>query len=274
MDLKYRKLIARIKPLHEICRVLMYNSGIVYYKLHCRQHQERLKQIKNSHDGERCFIIGNGPSLAVEDLNRLTNEDCFGVNEIHRIFSQTNWRPKYYLIMDRYSKSTPEQIRDIQSETVFLGDYYCRFNEVLRQDYLCVHQHYCYGGKYDRVSSDISREVINSPTVSTAAMQIAAYLGYKEINLLGFDHNYAFEFADDGSVVRTDQKGAHFFEDDVPEDIIANVWGMTQAYKGFKRYADEHHIVVRNATRGGKLEVFERVNFDDVVGAARSTSVK
>ncbi len=32
-----------------------------------------------------------------------------------------------------------------------------------------------------------------------------------------------------------------------------------------KNYADSHGIKILNATRGGKLEVFERVNFDEIV---------
>ena len=136
MDLKYRKFIAKIKPVHELCRVLMYNSGIIYYKRNCNTHRRKISDMKDSHKGERCFIIGNGPSLSADDLDKLIDEDCFGVNEIHKIFPKTNWRPKYYLIMDRYSKSTPEMVRDLQAETVFLGDYYCRFNKVLRKKYI------------------------------------------------------------------------------------------------------------------------------------------
>lgn len=266
MNLKYRKIIAKIKPIHKIGKMLMYNSGIIYYrKLYRNKNYESVfRDLKNSKKGRRCFVVGNGPSLRVEDLNMLQNEDCFGTNEIHRIFNQTKWRPKYYLIMDRYSKSTPSQIEKLDCEYVFLGDYYCRFNEVRRKNYICLHQHFNYNEDYYEFSDNIEKCIINSPTVSYGAMQIAAYLGYAEIYLLGFDHNYAFEFDEKGNVISTGKQNTHFFKDDVPEDIIANVWGMTKAYEAFGRYAKEHHITVRNATRGGKLEVFERVNLDSL----------
>ena len=48
------------------------------------------------------------------------------------------------------------------------------------------------------------------------------------------------------------------------DDIIGNVWGMTKAYEAFKEYADKHSIVVKNATMGGKLEIFKRVEFDSL----------
>ena len=36
------------------------------------------------------------------------------------------------------------------------------------------------------------------------------------------------------------------------------------AYQAAREYADRHGIKIYNATRGGKLEVFERVDFDSL----------
>ena len=267
MKLKYRKIIAKVKPLHRIIRFAMYNSGIFYYKRVAKKNQyvKLFNSLRDSCIGQRCFIIGNGPSLSVDDLEKIKSEHCFGTNEIHRIFNKTEWRPKYYVIMDRYSKSTPEQIRDLDCETVFLGDYYCRFNQLLRKDAICIHQHQQLNENSYSFSPDISKCIFNSPTVSYGAIQIAVYLGYKEIYLLGFDHNYCFEFDKNGNIVNTGNSSAHFFKDDVPEDIVANVRGMTLAYQAANEYCKKKNIKIFNATRGGKLEVFERVNFDDII---------
>ena len=135
---------------------------------------------------------------------------------------------------------------------------------MLRNKHICLHQHYNWDENKYAFSKDISKGFVSSPTVSYAAMQIAAYLGYSEVYLLGFDHNYSFEFDSNGKVIDTGKTKTHFFKDDVPEDIIADVWGMTKAYEAFKHYADDKGIKVRNATRGGKLEVFERVEFDSL----------
>lgn len=266
MDLKYRKIIAKVKPLHRAIRSAMYNSGSEFYRkiYKERDYKSLFESLHDSQVGKRCFIIGNGPSLTVDDLEKLVDEDCFGTNEIHRIFQKTRWRPKYYLIMDRYSKSTSKQIKDLECKTVFLGDYYWRFNEVLREDAICLHQHQDLNGNSFRFSSDISKCIYNSPTVSFGAMQIAAYLGYKEIILLGFDHNYSFEFDKRGNVISTGTANAHFFKDDMPEDIIANICGMNKAYEAARAYCCENGISIKNATRGGKMEIFERINFDEL----------
>lgn len=264
MELKYRKLISRCKPLHKLLKWYAYNSGVFFYSKLAKtnNYPEILASMKGSKKGKRCFIIGNGPSLNTKDLDLLAKEDSFGVNEIHRCFSETIWRPTYYLIMDRYSKSTPEEIRDIECQTLFLGSYYWRYNKVLRTDAICLHQKYYMNNNNFKFSSDISKYIVNAPTVSYAAMQVAAYLGYSEIYLLGFDHSYSFEFDKNGKVIKTNEQNTHFYKDDKAEDIIGDVWGMTKAYEAFRNYAIANNIKVYNASRGGKLNVFERINFD------------
>lgn len=244
----------------------MYNSGIFYYKfLYLKyNYKELFTTLKGSSYGKRCFIIGNGPSLRIEDLGKLVEEDCIGTNDIYKVFEVTKWRPKYYLMWDRYSKSTASQVTNIECPYVFLGDYYCRFNKVERKEYICLHQHYNMSEDKYEISENIEKKIINAPTVSFGAMQLMAYMGYTEIYLLGFDHNYTFEFDKNGKVIATGKECAHFYRDEVPEDIIADVRGMTKAYESFAQYAQLHGITVRNATRGGKLEVFERVDFDSL----------
>ncbi len=267
MNLRYRKLFYRFKPLHQAIRWYMYNKGVFFYKklYKTRGYESIYASLKDSKKGKRCFIIGNGPSLKVEDLDKLIGEDCLAVNEIHRVFPKTRWRPLICTFADRYSKSTPEEIRDLDCKYVFLGDYYWRYNTVLRKDAVCFHEHMAFSTKEYGFSEDISKCMVIAPTVAYCSMQIAAFMGYSEIFLLGFDHSYSFEFDKKGNIIKTGNESTHFFKDDKAEDIIGNVWGMTKAYESFKRYADEHGIIVKNATRGGKLEIFERVDLDDIV---------
>ena len=266
MNIKIRLLIAKIKPVHTLTRVIMYNSSIFFYKK-CKttDMEKHILSLKDSKRGKRCFIIGNGPSLRIADLEKLKNEDCFASNEIFKIFDQTSWRPKYYLIKDRYAKISPETIDSLDVETVFIGDYFWRFHEVKRPDAICLHEKYSFNESKLKVSADISKCFYNGATVSFGLMQIAAYMGYSEVYLSGFDHNYAYEIDSKGALMKTGAENAHFYEDETPKEIIGNVQAMTAAYESFKEYAFTHGITVKNATRGGKLEVFERVDFDELM---------
>lgn len=52
--------------------------------------------------GTRCFIVGNGKSLKLDQLRMLHRKEeiCFGVNRIHLIYDQTKWRPTYWVLTD------------------------------------------------------------------------------------------------------------------------------------------------------------------------------
>lgn len=266
MNLKYRKLIAKIKPIHLMARYLMYNSSAFFYSKAKKEYEtdKKLDLLLQQAKRNRCFIIGNGPSLKVEDLNKLIDEDTFAANEIYKIFADTKWRPTYYLVKDRYSKSSGKDIDRLQVKNIFVGDYYLRYHEIKRKDIICIHEHYALDEKNIPFSDNLKKCFYSASTVTYGLMQIAAYLEYKEIYLLGFDHNYSFEFDEKGNVVKTDTDNAHFFKDEIPEDIIANVYGMTRAYESFRYYSEKKGIFVKNATRGGKLEVFHRVDFDSL----------
>ena len=69
-------------------------------------HQSSVKNLnayKDSHAGERCFIVGNGPSLKQTDLNQLQNEFRYCVEKDDKKHIITLFSEKDYLY-DREGK--------------------------------------------------------------------------------------------------------------------------------------------------------------------------
>ena len=62
---------------------------------------KRNEKFRNCHKGQRCFVIGNGPSLNEQELTPLANEITFVSNYFHHhpIISES-WQPKYYCLTD------------------------------------------------------------------------------------------------------------------------------------------------------------------------------
>src|SRR5512135_2231307 len=60
----------------------------------------KLAALKDSHKGERCFLIGNGPSLRSTDLSRLKNEFCFGFNRIFLAAAAPGFTPSSLLSLN------------------------------------------------------------------------------------------------------------------------------------------------------------------------------
>ena len=110
------------------------------------------------------------------------------------------------------------------------------------------------------ISDDFSKYAYNSGTVTAVSLQLAMYEGFEKIYLLGCDCSY-FE---------TGLK--HFNE---PEEMQIKEYGVEDSamemlnyhinsYRRIKDYAARKGIEIYNATRGGYLEAFERVAFDDL----------
>ncbi len=257
MNIEIRKRIRKFPIVHRLCvKIVDFNNAKFYkafnYKFH---HDDKLKELKNVNYGKRCFVIGNGPSLRCEDLELIKDEDSFAANKIYEIFDKTDWRPTYYVLQDRYVEANLE---DINASILFIGDYYWRKNTVNNPRALCIHSARCFGNDEIVFSTDISKMVVAQSTVTYAMIQIAAYMGYKEIYLLGVDHDYILTYDLKGNVVKNSIKANHFFSDQKPNEIVADIEGMNKAYLAARKYACLNNLKICNLTRGGKLEWFER----------------
>ena len=224
-----------------------------------------LLQYKNKHLSERCFIIGNGPSLTAVDLDKLKNEICFGSHCVYEIFDKTDWRPTYYCAQDlKLIKQIKDDISEKIKNTKFIGTVKSHiYPDIKEANYINLVCEEFYP-ELPNFSEDISKGVYEGFTVTYMAIQIAVYMGFKEIVLLGVDHNYSMTMMPDGTVAKQQDIDDYFSKNDRNLNI-PQLYKTTLAYQVAKKYADEHGIKIYNATRGGKLEVFERVDFDTIV---------
>ncbi len=230
-------------------------------------HKTKLKRFKNIHKGERCFIIGNGPSLTAEDLDKLKNEYTFASNFIGKMFDKTDWRPTYYCVMDpNFVKESMEEFVLYDKKEMFVAVYSENFKSASKwfnNDNInfCEMTHGVGRGKLPKFSNDISKIMYGGHTVTYSLLQLAVTMGFSKIYLIGVDNNFALNKGFDG-MIKESGTNSHFYKD--TKQVPANIEGMSNAYIAAKKYCDENGIEIYNATRGGKLEIYERVDFDEI----------
>lgn len=232
-----------------------------------------LKTLKKIHAGQRCFIIGNGPSLSGADLEHLCNEYTFAANRIYNIFPQTNWRPNYYMsVDDLVIKEIQDQLLDYELGHIFLRSDICRIQastnkltRVFTKPLMLDVNRNRYNDTSVYFSEDVSNHFSNGWTVTYAAMELAVYMGFKRIYLLGVDHNYSASRDANGKRHLDDTVQNYFDNKKYASRFDYNYLSVQYAFEIAKEYCDNHGIKVFNATRGGKLEVFERVDFDELM---------
>ena len=221
----------------------------------------RLKEFENKYNGERCFIIATGPSLTIDDLEKLKDEYTFGVNSIIKLFDETDFRPDFYGIQDKFVYGAMQDvIKSKKFKTAFCDDIIAKDYE-LPSDFIPFHyncEYHLYNGKpgeYNAKFSDNAYEIVyDGYSITYSLIEIAVYMGFKEIYLLGCDCSYP-----KGSKSHVVESGF------VDKNAASNPIRMRVGYKCAKDYADSHGIKIYNATRGGELETFERVNLDEVL---------
>ena len=226
---------------------------------------KRLASLKDTKVGDDCFVVGNGPSLAVHDLEMLGGTDSFASNHIFHVFGCTDWRPTYYITQDIYG-GIAREVDAMEADIVFVGDYYWRKVGTSNPRAVCYHGERVLSNKKVMASDSIDRYITDYETVTFTALQIAVYMGYSRIYLIGVDHSYAREIDSAGNVLRDTGATSHFYEDNAGATITANVEGMERAYRAVWDLAEERGARIYNATRGGALEVFERADLDEVLG--------
>ena len=109
-----------------------------------------------------------------------------------------------------------------------------------------------------------------SSTVACTAIQFAVYMGFKKIFLIGIDHSFSTYKNEKGEIIKDDSIKDYFVDEynkDQTELYIPSLYASTRAFIVMKEYCDSHGIEIFNATRGGKLEVFPRVDFDEVINS-------
>jgi hypothetical protein len=257
-------MIYKIPGLHALCiKIVDFLNHSAYKKQLKKPNIVDVKSFKNcaksSH--KRCFIVGNGPSLTMEDLDFIAKEDSFASNLIFRVFDKTKWRPKYYFIQDPYA-DVRDELQKMGDTNLFLGDSFVRKRKDNDFKYSCFKTNRCvFKPKF---SADLSKGIISHYTITYTMIQAAIYMGYKEIYLLGIDHNYQFTVDKRGKVIKQNVQ-SHIFEDKNPKEVVANLEGINQAYIKSRDELPKYNCVIFNCTRGGKLEWFPRKKLEEVL---------
>lgn len=222
-----------------------------------KEDYEKIKKFKNIHQGERCFIVGTGPSLRMSDLELIKKEYSFSVNSIVLSFEDTAWRPTYYAIQDKFAYlKLADIIREAKMPYVFNGISDKFMTPVMDIEYIPFPLNILDHGKgtlnqRTKFSDDAYDVVYAGHSITYSVIELAVYMGFKTIILLGVDCDYSKEVNHIKAYLAQGDPNAAFL--------------MMESYKVARDYADTHGIKIWNATRNAKMDVFERISLEEVI---------
>lgn len=239
------------------------------------ENARELHSYKNRYRGQKCFLIGNGPSLTAGDLELLKDEITFGCNRVYQMYDSTSWRPTYYCMIDALIAKYSSMELAEHVDCPLFTNINTRDLMTFRPGHLIFARNL--GEKNYRVSPRFeSYYVPSGATVMTFMLELAMYMGFSEIYLLGVDCTSSLSAAGHCSKGYVNQELIYKDIERIrkrlndpsltAEQVAAYYFDQsTYSYTIIRDYARSHGFQIYNATRGGMLEVFERKNLDEVV---------
>lgn len=224
--------------------------------------KEKIKKWKNIYRNQKALILCNGPSLNKVDFNMLKEREifCFGLNKINLLFKKNDFRPSSIVAVNPY---VIDQNKEFYSETeipLFLNK---DAKKIVHNSNAIFIKANAYAGTF---SKKPYKGMPQGHTVTYVALQLAYYMGFEKVGLVGADHNFTTKGPANKVVKSSDFDSNHFdpnyfaggVEWQLP-DLVASEYYYQIADLVYK----ENNRKIVNCTEGGDLEIFEKQSLED-----------
>lgn len=238
-------------------------------------YQLELRKWRDKFKGQRCFVIGNGPSLKKMDLSPLKDEITIGLNGLYKQFDNWGWHTDYLIFEDTeqtelrgpeiVSIKGPTKLASIYNAYAFEADESTLFFNARRAD------GYYWKKLHPMFSTQFEHIVFLGSTVTYIGLQLAFHLGFQNVYLIGVDNSYGklSELFPPGKIRITEEnyhivQQCHFSKNyyKIGDQLgVPNTKLQNEAYAEADRVFKEFGRNVYNAGVDSKLDVFEKVDY-------------
>jgi hypothetical protein len=232
-----------------------------------QENLARLRQYDGRHRGQRCFIMGNGPSLSKMDLSPLKDELTFGLNRIYLLFPQLGFTTTYLVsVNELVLEQTASEMAALTLPRFITWRARRWFSGPAAQQKDLIFLDTDFTGPEDFSPSAAGR-MFEGFTVTYVALQLAFYMGFEEVILIGVDHNFATQGPPNTTITSSGDDPNHFSPGYFGKGFrwqLPDLEGSERAYRlAARAYAGAGRRVL-DATVGGKLTVFPKVDYDSL----------
>lgn len=289
--------MSKMRTLYE--KVKNIQGYISFYKMILKSSDAKKllsenKKFKNIHKGERCFILGNGPSLKTEDLSVLENEYVFSVNQFSRNPYLEKVKPQYHFWADaNFFNIDPKNSGDMElievMKNINTKDNKPRcFFPLQQKDFvkkfkldeeLKINYFYSSIRMYEGYKKDIDY-TSTTPAFSTVVqwcISMAVYMGFSEIYILGCDNtslmvnfktvldsndddDYAYEISENEK-----QRMKKMLFSQSLEDYIYSCLGTFREYRYLNQYCEKKGIKFVNLSSQTVLDCVQRDRLKNII---------
>lgn len=228
------------------------------------RNKAQLEAWRDRFAGERCFVVGNGPSLRNTDLSKLNGEFTLGMNRIYLAFDEYDFKTSCLVsVNDLVLEQCHQDIAALEipkfitwrarhffeasNETLFLDTDY-----TLPEDF----------------NGDATGRLFEGFTVTYVCLQLAYFMGFSQAILIGVDHNFATKGPANAVVTSEGDDPNHFSAQYFGKGFrwqLPDLEGSERAYRFARDAYETDGRQILDATVGGKLAVFPKATYDSLV---------
>ena len=205
------------------------------------------------------LLVCNGPSLNKVNLEKFKKIHSYGLNKIHLIYHRTTWRPTSIVVsnglvirqLKRIIKQNPDKYILDEKSKLFLK----HSAKIFKSNTNTFQENY---------DSDF---ITLGASVSVCALQIILKSKPKNVIIVGLDHNFKLPNSQNPNKIEIHQgNDENHFSKDYFKD---KYWGVPDLknenyqLKCLKELADSLNINIVDATIGGNLNVFPKINIEE-----------
>jgi len=232
-----------------------------------KRNRERLLKLKDSFPGETAIVICNGPSLNATDMSIVKSYKSIAMNRSYLMYEEWGFTPTFFtsinhLVLDQFAD-------DIRALNMM------KFVDFTHRDAFPEENGFCYfripPSLSDAFQTDLTKPMASGGTVTYVSLQLAYYLGFTKVIIIGMDHRFSAVGIPNVAETRTEENDRdHVHPNYFPKgmkwqlpDLHRSELAYREARKAFER--DGRRII--DATVGGACEVFPKMALADAVVA-------
>ena len=219
-------------------------------------NKRKIQSLKNKYAKETCFIIGSSPSLNLLDLTKLNNKYTFTLNRGYLLKEKGLLHSTFHAISDI------NILNDKNSKKELLKNY---------SDKL-----FCYAGiknnitidtiYFDYIQSELKKDIcfqddLTKPLIAYQSVvhfiiQIAYYLGFNKIYLLGID----LDFKENKGHIYNETQG----EKERENISIINAPKMLKGLELCTKWLNKNNVEIFNASPCGIVDCMPKINYKEI----------
>ncbi len=231
--------------------------------------KEGVAKLQGAYSGQPMLIVGNGPSLNRTPLDDFSHVASIGMNKIDLIYDRTSWRPSLVVCCNQLVVAQHwQQLTSTDIPAFISWKTRRRMPKAARKT-----ANYFVERPTMDFSEDLTAGVGTCPTVTYACLQFAYYMGADPVVLVGVDHSFNTSQSGANKVER--RQGADMNHFDPNYFSSASLWQLPDldkselAYSLARQAFEKDGRRVYDATIGGKLTIFPRIEIEEAMDMTR-----